>query len=203
MLPFGKITSQTTKIAYQLHLKYGQGTSAAEAFLCPCITSPASSPTSLQSHSEARHDPSVPTQQCTEAWRRRKRRKHLSFFTEYFLFHLFLCSEQEKKESVLNVMYRDSASATAAVLLLSCEHPCSMAFYLPITDMTGTAVTMSLAATAASEGSGPSATGYGLNAYSQSPLRSVITRTPQRNVGNVSTFSSTAFTWKHFQFLQC
>ena len=69
-----------------------------------------------------------------------------------------------------------------------------MAFYLPITDMTGTAVTMSPAAIADSEGSGPSATGYGLNAYSQSPLSSMITRTPQCNVGNASTLSSTAFT---------
>ncbi|EOA99475.1 hypothetical protein Anapl_07963 [Anas platyrhynchos] len=45
----------------------------------------------------------------------------------------------------------------------------SMAFYLPIRDMTGTAVTMSAATMADSEGSGPSATGYGLHTYSQSP----------------------------------
>lgn len=44
-----------------------------------------------------------------------------------------------------------------------------MAFYLPIRDMTGTAVTMSAATMADSEGSGPSATGYGLHTYSQSP----------------------------------
>lgn len=50
-------------------------------------------------------------------------RKHLSFFAERFLFHLFLCFEKEKKESVWNVMYRDSGSETAAVLLFSPEYP--------------------------------------------------------------------------------
>lgn len=58
-----------------------------------------------------------------------------------------------------------------------------MAFYLPITDTTGTAVTMSPAAIAGSRGSGPSVTGYGLYAYSQSPLSCGITRIPQCNVG--------------------
>lgn len=69
-----------------------------------------------------------------------------------------------------------------------------MAFYLPITDTTGTAVTMSPAAIAGSRGSGPSVTGYGLYAYSQSPLSCGITRIPQCNVGNVPNLSRAAFT---------
>ena len=64
-----------------------------------------------------------------------------------------------------------------------------MAFYPPITDTTGTAVTMSPAAIADSEGSGPSATGYGLHTYSGSPLSSAITRTSPCDVGNASTLS--------------
>lgn len=72
-----------------------------------------------------------------------------------------------------------------------------MAFYLPITDMTGTAVTMSPAAIAGSEGSGPSATSYGLNTYSQSLLGSMITQTPKCNTENAPTFPSTAFTLSH------
>lgn len=59
-------------------------------------------------------------------------RKHLSFFsTECFLFHSFLCFEKEKKESVLNVMYRDSGSETAAVLLFSCKHPHAQWPFIP------------------------------------------------------------------------
>lgn len=85
------------------------------------MTSSALSATSLQAHSEACRDPSASTEQCTRAGRRM--RKHLSFFAECFLFHLFLCFEKEKKESVLNVMYRDSGSETAAVLLFSSKHP--------------------------------------------------------------------------------
>lgn len=64
----------------------------------------------------------VTTEQCTQAWRRRIR-KHLSFSADCFLFHLFLCFEKEKKESVLNVMYRDTGSETAAMLPFSSKHP--------------------------------------------------------------------------------
>lgn len=59
--------------------------------------------------------------QSTKA-QRRWMRKQLSFFAECFLFHLFLWFEKAKKESVLNVMYRDSGSEAAAVPLFSSKH---------------------------------------------------------------------------------
>lgn len=128
MLPFGRITSlptgKTIKTAYQLCVERGQSTAGAQAFLCPYIKPSALSATSLQAPSEPCHGPSVSAGQCTQAWKRRMR-KPLSFFAEHFLFHLFLCSEKEKKESVLSVMYRDTGSETAAVLPFSSKHPCA------------------------------------------------------------------------------
>lgn len=167
MLPFGKITLLPTGKIVQncLSARLGVRPEHLWSRYVPTHHISLLSATSLQAHSEAAHTPSASSSPRPRGggWE--------SIWASLLSVSCFICFFVLKKRRK-NLSWV-SCIKTLALKPLQCSHsapsiPRLNGLCAPSSDMTGTAVTMSPAAIACSEGSGPPATGYGLNTQSQS-----------------------------------